>query len=288
MEANLNKYQKNVYSQFGEDGIVEEILNRIVGKVDLNRIVIEFGAWDGIYLSNAYNLIKNFSYKGVLIESDLKKYIDLKNNISGNHILINKRIGLNKGSLLDDILESYDLPEDVDVMSIDIDGLDYWIFDSLKNYKPKVIIIEFNPTIPLEVKWVQDRDYSINQGASASAINDLGLSKGYTAVAATKCNLILLKNELLESADLKGISSDISNVIAEDEIKKIYIFSTYDGKIFTSSEINMPWHGIKISKDFLQVLPKMLRYYPEGNSGLRYIYFKLFKYFNRNKLINLM
>ena len=54
---NPDVYKKNIYSQFGEDGIIEEILKRLKNKI--NKTCVEFGAWDGIHLSNTYNLIKN-------------------------------------------------------------------------------------------------------------------------------------------------------------------------------------------------------------------------------------
>ena len=67
------RYKNNVYSQNGEDGIVEELLKRL----NINTgWVCEFGAWDGIHLSNTFNLIKK-GFNGVLIESDNQKYKDL-------------------------------------------------------------------------------------------------------------------------------------------------------------------------------------------------------------------
>ena len=58
------KYAKNLYSQNGEDGIIEKILDDL----DIKKgIVIEFGAWDGIYISNIYNLWKYGNFNGILI-----------------------------------------------------------------------------------------------------------------------------------------------------------------------------------------------------------------------------
>ena len=55
----LNNFKKKIFSQNGEDGIVEEILNRLSGSLD--KICCEFGAWDGIHLSNIYNLVNYFN-----------------------------------------------------------------------------------------------------------------------------------------------------------------------------------------------------------------------------------
>ena len=68
------KYAKNVYSQNGEDGIVEELLKRL--NIE-NGWVCEFGAWDGKHLSNTFNLIENKNFNAVFIEGHKDKYKDL-------------------------------------------------------------------------------------------------------------------------------------------------------------------------------------------------------------------
>jgi len=67
-----NRYAKDVHSQNGEDGIIEEILKRL--NIN-NGWVCEFGAWDGIHLSNTFNLVKK-GFNAVFIEGDFKKYKD--------------------------------------------------------------------------------------------------------------------------------------------------------------------------------------------------------------------
>ena len=72
---NFELYKKNISSQNGEDGIIEEIFKRIKNISDYH--CCEFGAWDGKYLSNTYNLIKNHNYNALLIEGDKKRFIEL-------------------------------------------------------------------------------------------------------------------------------------------------------------------------------------------------------------------
>jgi hypothetical protein len=57
--GSLNTFQRNICSQYGEDGIIEEILSRFGGASGLDDWCVKFGAWDGVYLSNTCNLIKN-------------------------------------------------------------------------------------------------------------------------------------------------------------------------------------------------------------------------------------
>jgi len=72
-----NTYSRDVYSQNGEDGIIEELLKRL--NIN-NGWVCEFGAWDGIYLSNTFNLVEK-GFNAVFIEGDVNKYNDLLNTV---------------------------------------------------------------------------------------------------------------------------------------------------------------------------------------------------------------
>jgi len=135
VKADLTQFQKNINSQFGEDGIIEEILNRISQASMLDSWCVEFGAWDGLHLSNTCNLIKNKSYKAVLIEGDVKKHRDLcKNFPSQDVIKICRFVTFDGDSTLDRILQNTPIPCNFDFLSIDIDGCDYFIFESLEIY----------------------------------------------------------------------------------------------------------------------------------------------------------
>jgi hypothetical protein len=79
--GDLNKYKKNIHSQNGEDGIIQEILIRLNIKNDLNSWCCEFGACDGIRLSNTFFLVKK-GWKAVYIESDRNYYYKLLNTAS--------------------------------------------------------------------------------------------------------------------------------------------------------------------------------------------------------------
>jgi hypothetical protein len=93
----LNDFKYDVYSQNGEDGIIEEIINRLPND-KLDYWCVEFGAWDGVYLSNTCNLIRHSNYKAVLIEADKKRYTQLLGNFpSDNVIKLNKWINFEGG-----------------------------------------------------------------------------------------------------------------------------------------------------------------------------------------------
>ena len=128
----FEKFKKNIYSQDGEDGILEEIFNRL--KLEhLDKSCVEFGVADGIFISNTYNLIKNKNYKALLIEPDKIKFKKLQENIPDKKIVkINEFVEYDGDNNLDSFLIKYNFNVNFDFLSIDIDGNDYHIFESLK------------------------------------------------------------------------------------------------------------------------------------------------------------
>ena len=126
-------HKKNINSQNGEDGIIEEIFRRLNIK---NGNFVEFGAWDGKHFSNSLKLL-NEGWSGIYIESDEKKYNDLVKNFSNykNIVCLNSMVGYNENDNLDTIVETTTFKDkEFDFISIDVDGLDYFIFERLNKY----------------------------------------------------------------------------------------------------------------------------------------------------------
>ena len=139
--------------------------------------------------------IKNNNYKAVLIEGDKKYYKKLcKNFISDEIIKINKFVDFEGNNSLEKILQLTKIPKYFDLLSIDIDGCDYFIFKSLEIYRPKILCIEFNHLIPNEVEFIQKKDFKIKQGSSAKSIIELAKKKNYCLVGCTLSNLLFIEN----------------------------------------------------------------------------------------------
>ena len=280
--APLQNYKKNVFSQFGEDGLVEEILLRIGRSVELDKWCVEFGAWDGIHLSNTYNLIKNNGYQAVLIEGDQAKYDQLCRNIPSDDVVkICRFVGLDSDSSLDSILKGTRVPQNFDLLSIDIDGCDFFIFQSLLHFRPKIICIEFNPTIPNEIEFVQPEDFSIKRGSSAKSLVGLAEGKGYSLVAATTCNVFFVDDAYRESVAGSGKISLPD--VRDDEDTKCYLFSGFDGSILTSAPVRLPWHSLTIPSGALQQLPRFLRKYRRDYNSIEEVIFRIYRVIKKGK-----
>lgn len=195
------KYKKNIHSQNGEDGVLAELLKRLGIN---NGWVCEFGAWDGIHLSNTFNLIQQ-GFRGVLIEGDKNKYQELLKTASkyDKIIPIQSTIGYHEGSvLLDDVLETTDIPKDFDILSIDVDSCDYYIWKSLQKYQPKIVIIEINSSVnPNNENWIYTPNHNRFSTTAFRPMLNLGIEKGYTFVLHTG-NMIFARNDVFNNLDI--------------------------------------------------------------------------------------
>ncbi len=259
MEASyLSGYKKIVTSQFGEDGVIEKIFEIIKNG---DRWCVEFGAGDGKTFSNTWNLIVNRGWSGVEVEASNKLYKKLLQtyNSKTQVICINKTINFAGAETPDNILLKTPIPKDFDLLSVDIDGNDYHIWNSIEVYRPKVIIIEFNPTIPNDIEFVQPKDIKINQGSSLLSLTKLGREKGYELIAALELNAFFVKKEYYH---LFGIEDNLPHLVRKVDKYETRLFQLYDGTLHLTGNKMLLWHGIEIDQDKIQVLPKYLRKYP--------------------------
>ena len=195
----LIRYRKNIHSQNGEDGIIRRLIDLL--EIDEPGWCCEFGAWDGKHLSNTYNLIRNYSWNSVLIESDDDKFKSLlkmqseHDNVIALHETVHYING--KGENLDDILSSTDIPRDFDILSIDVDGPDYHIWKTLENYRPKIVIIEHSGLEEYIIQKEGAKHKKDKYGSTSfQPIRELGESKGYKLMADTG-NMIFVDENVL-------------------------------------------------------------------------------------------
>lgn len=248
----LRQYARNVTSQCGEDGIIEKIFATIG---TTNKWCVEFGAWDGKLYSNTWTLINNDEWKGVLIEGDKKKFEDLTQSYSANRAvtLVNQYVEPESGNTLDSILANTSIPTDFDCLSIDVDGLDWHIWKSLVKFKPRFVIIEFNPTIPNDVCFIQDSDRSLHHGSSLLAAIELGKKKGYELVATTDWNAFFVAQELFPLFGIHDNDIDAMHAMGNFESK---LFQLYDGTLVLGGNNKLLWRGgMVIHQSDIQVLP---------------------------------
>lgn len=193
-------------AQRGEDQLLEKIF-AVVGPT--NKWCVEFGAADGQHRSNTWFFINEQDWSSVQIEAArtinlslrtpwADSFEKLRQRYENNPrvICLNKQVGLEGEHRLDAILAATPLPRNFDLLSIDVDGLDYDIWQSLANYQPRVVIIEHNKTIPIEISFHSP------QGSSLRALAELGRRKGYELAAANDLNGIFVERSLFSKLEI--------------------------------------------------------------------------------------
>jgi len=268
----LLNYRKNIFSQYGEDGILDYIFKLIPEK---NNWSVEFGAWDGRFASNTCNLINNHNWHGIFIEADKIRYKDFIKNHGHNNkvIFINKCISLEGSNRLDNLLKRINkLPINFDLLSIDIDSCDYYVWQSLSNYKPKIVIIEFNPTIPVGYEYVQERNFSIHDEHSLTSVVKLGKAKGYELICCTDTNAFFVINKYYPLFKINNNSAE-TLFHPYEGYYQTKVWQGGDGTLHFIGCRKLLWHNIVFNEKKLQVLPKYLRFFP----GTTHPFWQLFK-----------
>jgi hypothetical protein len=183
----LHKHERKEYSQNGEDGVIERLF-AILGVT--NRFYVELGTGPGVECNT--RLLRERGWNGVMLDRDFA----------------NPALGLHRELVtaenVNALFEKYAVPESFDLLSIDIDGNDYWVWKALSpRYQPRVVVIEFNAGVPADVPVVMPYEPAFrwsgeaNCGQSLGALQKVSASKGYALVYATAPNAYLVRRELL-------------------------------------------------------------------------------------------
>lgn len=207
-EKSLLHYAYNIYSQRGEDGILQEILARLNIK---HGFFVEFGAADGKWLSNA-KLLVDQRWSGVFIEADSQKYRKLLKNylkkfktITCLNYFVTYSEDDSRGKTIDAIMNNYFPNHEIDFMSVDIDGADYLILESLK-CKPKILCVEggfsWNPHFTARVP---DDIAFQNLQQPLAVMFEIGRKNGYEPICFTQ-NVFFIRKDLF--APFEGIAND--------------------------------------------------------------------------------
>jgi hypothetical protein len=237
-KTELSKYKKVVYSQNGEDGIIEEIFNRVKPS---EKFFVEFGGWDGINLSNTANLRINELWDGILFEGDNEKVKQNQDTIK----IYNEYI---TSQNVNDLFEKYNVPQKFGVLSIDVDGDDAYIFESIDydRFSPDLIIIEYNPGLPNHIP-IRYKEQGINQtrenvemgyyGANLNSMCDIAIKKGYKFVTTCDWNLFFIRKDLFNQLNIEDLDKNIiiktqSNCEGSDSWRNVIMSHEMEWVIF--------------------------------------------------------
>lgn len=197
----LRQHEFRVTSQNGEDGVIHEIFKRIGSG---SRVFVEIGMGDGVSDENNTAFLLSQGWRGYWVDGSPahRALLAARPDLAAG---ITSHVGFVTRENVTDLLASLKVPAEFDLFSLDIDQNTWHVWDGLQGFRPRVVVVEHNASLPPDVDWVAryaaDRVWKggMNFGASLLAFERLGRSKGYSLVGVetTGANAFFVRDDLL-------------------------------------------------------------------------------------------
>ena len=209
--SGLARYEYGWLSQNGEDGIIRYLFDEIGYE---SRWLVEFGF--SAVQCNALRLVLKENFSGLLMDGSSEN-VDFFNHTAA-------RFGIDRVKAvqafitrdnLEELISGNGVPREIDFLSLDVDGNDYWFWEALECISPRVICIEYNAGIGPDLSWSVPYDDEFERyakhpsgffhGASLAALESLGKRKGYYLIGcdSTGTNAFFLRNDI----QIQGITA---------------------------------------------------------------------------------
>ena len=178
--SGLTRFEYRVFSQNGEDGVLAELFRRLGVR---EGTFVEFGAQSGRE-GNCVFLADVLGWQGLFMEMQAAPYASLERKYRANPRVRTLQAQVTPENI-EALLSRCGVSEEPDIVSIDVDGSDYWIWQALGRYRPRVVAIEYNSSLDPSRRLVQPRDAPAGwsgtdrYGASLGALVALSGEKQY-------------------------------------------------------------------------------------------------------------
>lgn len=257
--GSLHEAEFKVFSQYGEDGILQYLIRETDIKQD-EQIFIEFGVQD--YLeSNTRFLLQNDHWKGLIIDGSKSHMESVKqSDLYWRHDISAITAWIDRDSI-NELLMNAGFSGRIGILSIDIDGNDYWVWERIEAVSPIIVVVEWNSvfgadhavSIPYDPSFERSRaHYScLYWGASMAALEMLGDRKGYALVGSNAVgnNLFFVRRDRLgrlqpldtkaayvesrfrDSRDSTGRLNFLSGQARYNEVKDLPLVNVTDGSM---------------------------------------------------------
>ncbi len=189
--TNLSEVEFRIFSQFGDDGIIQYLVNRLP---ITNKFFIEFGV-QNYREANTRFLMQNDDWNGLVMDCSSDDVNDIRNQWYFWRHSLEARCEFVTRDNINDILRQAGVSEDIGLLHIDIDGNDYWVWESITDVHPVIVIMEYNSLFgadrSITTPYIETFDrYKYHHsgllfGASLAALIEQGTRKGYAFIG---CN----------------------------------------------------------------------------------------------------
>ena len=205
MAESPSQAEFRVFSQWGEDGIIQYLIQH----VPIERpIFVEFGV-ENYVESNTRFLLTNNQWSGLVMDGSQENIEYIKRDTIYWATNLKAECSFITKDNINELLRRNGIAGDIGILSVDIDGNDYWVWQAIDVISPRIVICEYSSqfgptaqvTTPYDPEFVRgEAHYSkVYYGASISALNALAVSKGYSLVAGNRTgnNIFFVRNDLL-------------------------------------------------------------------------------------------
>jgi hypothetical protein len=191
----LDEVEFQVFSQRGEDGIIQYIL----GKIEVpNKVFVEFGVETYTESNTRYLLLNNWS--GLVIDGSVRNINFIKNDFVYWKYNLTAIASFITKDNINDIIKNYTKEKtDIGLLSVDIDGNDYWVWQKIECINPRIVVCEYNSafgaekklTVPYQEDFVRAKAHysELYFGASLAAFCHLAEQKGYDFIGTSSAGV---------------------------------------------------------------------------------------------------
>ncbi|MEO7997536.1 MAG: hypothetical protein ABI852_08830 [Gemmatimonadaceae bacterium] len=195
----------SIFSQFGEDGIIQKLVRTLPMP---NHTFIEFGVED-FAESNCRFLMMNDNWRGFVVDGSDRWISALQKHDWFWKFDLRAKCAMITRDNVNDVLRESGFDRDVGILSIDVDGVDYWLLEALNAFSPRVLIVEYNSlfgsersiSVPYQSTFVRRQQHysDLYFGASLGAFAHLAGTKGYSLIGTERAgvNAFFVRNDLL-------------------------------------------------------------------------------------------
>lgn len=197
----LTAAEHKVFSQNGEDGVIAEIFHRIGTE---SEYFVEFGAETGAECNTRF-LADVLDWRGVYFEADETNFQGLSARFRNNQRIQTFKRHITPETI-NECFQLAGVPIDIDLLSIDVDGQDLWVWNALEDYRPRVVVVEYNSGLDPSGTMVERegvyQGFVDTFGASIGALRKIGAEKGYRLVHCdlSGVNAFFVREDLVNSS----------------------------------------------------------------------------------------
>jgi hypothetical protein len=212
--SRLSAHEYRVFSQWGEDGIIQFLLRRV--RID-SEVFVEFGVGDYSEANTRFLSMHN-NWTGLVMDASAENIERVKSSaVCWRHGLTAVQSFITRDNI-NQLITAEGISGEIGLLSIDIDGNDYWVWEAIESVKPTIVIVEYNHrfgselavTIPYDENFRRGEQFPIIYfGASLAALCVLAERKGYAFVGCNSSgvNAFFVQRDLL-IGDLRPLSAN--------------------------------------------------------------------------------